>query len=106
MAEHNHFITYDISLSGHGTNGLTQEMYNDIVETIIIFTSGSSVTVCVVMTERDDSFGDEVDVKLLLRGGILFLAIIKRHFTIICHLDDVDEAMRYQVMDDEVIERL
>ena len=106
MSDVNDSFTFEVSITGNGNEGINEEVYQDMVETILVFAQSVPVRASVAMTERRDVYGDESSVSLLRCNGTIYLALIKRHFTIIFNLADVHDGMRSLVMDLVDVQRL
>ena len=106
MSDVNDSFTFEVSITGNGNEGINEEVYQDMVETILIFGRCVPVRASVAMTERREVYGDESSLTLLRRNGTIYLAIIKRHFTVIFNLADVHDGMTSLVMDLVDVQRL
>ena len=106
MSHLNDSFTYEVGVTGNGNDGINEEVYQDMVETILIFARRVPVRASVAMTITPEASGDESSLNLLRRNGTIFLVVIKRQFTVIFNLADVHVGMRSLVMDLVEIQRL
>ena len=98
MSEQGNVDALAIRWRGTRADLLNNALRTEILESIFFFARGAPVTVHLVLTERNEEFGDDAILTPFVRGSNRYLRVTERNFTLIFNLRDVDNGIVMGIM--------
>ena len=106
MSEQANGDGFEITWRGTRAQLLSNALRMEILESIFFFARGAPVIVHLVLTERNEEFGDDALLTPFVRGSNRYLRVTERNFTLIFNLRDVHNGIVMGLMSHGYILRL